>query len=255
MTRDEFVKEVTDGLAPPPQYFPKNAMINKNGYESIDTVIERGTLALDPQAFEDATEATEALILDTRNAAQFVKAHMPGSIFIGIDGGFAPWVGALITDIEQPILIVTDPGREEEVVTRLARVGYDHTLGYLKGGLEAWIKAGKEVDQIESISSEKFAEIYAAEPIQISDVRKCSEYDNGHVVNALNFPLDFIAENTNKYDKDEKYYVHCAGGYRSVIAASILKSRGYHNLVNVEGGYAAIKNTSIPTEISESVAS
>jgi glyoxylase-like metal-dependent hydrolase (beta-lactamase superfamily II)/rhodanese-related sulfurtransferase len=255
MTRDEFVKEVTDGLAPPPQYFPKNAMINKNGYESIDTIIERGTLALDPQAFEDAAEATEALILDTRNAAQFVKAHIPGSIFIGIDGGFAPWVGALITDIDQPILIVTDPGREEEVVTRLARVGYDHTLGYLNGGIESWIKAEKETDQIESISSEKFAEIYAAEPILISDVRKCSEYDNGHVVNALNLPLDFIAENTNKYDKDEKYYVHCAGGYRSVIAASILKARGYHNLVNVEGGYAAIKNTPIPTEISESVAS
>jgi hydroxyacylglutathione hydrolase len=255
MTRDEFVKEVTDGLAPPPQYFPKNAMINKNGYESIDTIIERGTLSLDPQAFEDAAEATEALILDTRSAAQFVKAHIPGSIFIGIDGGFAPWVGALISDIDQPILIVTDPGREEEVVTRLARVGYDHTLGYLKGGIESWIKAGKETDQIESISSEKFAEIYAAEPILISDVRKCSEYDNGHVVNALNLPLDFIAENTNKYDKDEKYYVHCAGGYRSVIAASILKSRGYHNLVNVEGGYAAIKNTPIPTEISESVAS
>lgn len=254
MTRDEFVKEVTDGLAPPPQYFPKNAMINKNGYESIDTIIERGTLALDPQAFEDAAEATEALILDTRNAAQFVKAHIPGSIFIGIDGGFAPWVGALITDIDQPILIVTDPGREEEVVTRLARVGYDHTLGYLNGGIESWIKAEKETDQIESISSEKFAEIYAAEPILISDVRKCSEYDNGHVVNALNVPLDFIAENTNKYDKDEKYYVHCAGGYRSVIAASILKARGYHNLVNVEGGYAAIKNTPIPTEISESVA-
>jgi glyoxylase-like metal-dependent hydrolase (beta-lactamase superfamily II)/rhodanese-related sulfurtransferase len=254
MTRDEFVKEVTDGLAPPPQYFPKNAMINKNGYESIDTIIERGTLALDPQAFEDAAEATEALILDTRNAAQFVKAHIPGSIFIGIDGGFAPWVGALITDIDQPILIVTDPGREEEVVTRLARVGYDHTLGYLNGGIESWIKAEKETDQIESISSEKFAEIYAAEPILISDVRKCSEYDNGHVVNALNLPLDFIAENTNKYDKDEKYYVHCAGGYRSVIAASILKARGYHNLVNVEGGYAAIKNTPIPTEISESVA-
>jgi rhodanese-related sulfurtransferase len=248
------VKEVTDGLAPPPQYFPKNAMINKNGYESIDTIIERGTLALDPQAFEDAAEATEALILDTRNAAQFVKAHIPGSIFIGIDGGFAPWVGALITDIDQPILIVTDPGREEEVVTRLARVGYDHTLGYLNGGIESWIKAEKETDQIESISSEKFAEIYAAEPILISDVRKCSEYDNGHVVNALNLPLDFIAENTNKYDKDEKYYVHCAGGYRSVIAASILKARGYHNLVNVEGGYAAIKNTPIPTEISESVA-
>jgi glyoxylase-like metal-dependent hydrolase (beta-lactamase superfamily II) len=254
MTRDEFVKEVTDGLAPPPQYFPKNAMINKNGYESIDTIIERGTLALDPQAFEDAAEATEALILDTRNAAQFVKAHIPGSIFIGIDGGFAPWVGALITDIDQPILIVTDPGREEEVVTRLARVGYDHTLGYLNGGIESWIKAEKETDQIESISSEKFAEIYAAEPILISDVRKCSEYDNGHVVNALNLPLDFIAENTNKYDKDEKYYVHCAGGYRSVIAASILKARGYHNLVNVEGGYAAIKNTPIPTERSESVA-
>lgn len=253
MSREEFIKEVTDGLTPPPQYFPKNALINKNGYESIDTIINRGTNALDPKSFVEAAEATEALILDTRSAGDFVKAHIPGSIFIGIDGSFAPWVGALITDIEQPILIVSDAGREEEVVTRLARVGYDHTLGYLKGGIEAWVKDGKETDSIESISAEEFAAIYKSGPITISDVRKCSEYDNGHVVNAENLPLDFIAENTSKYDRQEKYYVHCAGGYRSVIAASILKSRGYHNLVNIEGGYAAIKKTDLPTEISETV--
>lgn len=255
MTREEFVKEVTDGLTPPPQYFPKNAAINKKGYESIDNILERGTQALSPQRFEDAAKATEALILDTRGASDFVKNHIPGSIFIGIDGSFAPWVGALITDIEQPILIVADPGRQEEVVTRLARVGYDNTLGYLEGGMDAWINAGKVTDSLESIPAEKFAEIYATSPITVSDVRKCSEYDNGHVVNAINLPLDHIAENTNEYSKDQTYYLHCAGGYRSVIAGSILKSRGYHNLVNVEGGYAAIKNTNIPTEVSETVAS
>lgn len=250
MTKEEFVKEVTEGLTPPPQYFPKNALINKMGYDSIDTILEKGTTGLEPSLFEEIANNYDALILDTRSEAEFVKSHVPNSIFIGIDGSFAPWVGALITDIQQNILIVSEPGREEEVVTRLARVGYDNTLGYLEGGLDAWIIAGKEVDAIESISSEVFAKEYANESeIKVSDVRKCTEYDAEHVVNAINLPLDHINENMNEYNKDDKYYLYCGGGYRSVIAGSILKSRGIHNLVNVEGGYGAIKNTAIPREV------
>ncbi len=250
MTKEEFVKEVTEGLTPPPQYFPKNALINKMGYDSIDTILEKGTTGLEPSLFEEIANNYDALILDTRSEAEYVKSHVPNSIFIGIDGSFAPWVGALITDIQQNILIVSEPGREEEVVTRLARVGYDNTLGYLEGGLDAWIIAGKEVDAIESISSEVFAKEYANESeIKVSDVRKCTEYDAEHVVNAINLPLDHINENMNEYNKDDKYYLYCGGGYRSVIAGSILKSRGIHNLVNVEGGYGAIKNTAIPREV------
>lgn len=249
MTRDEFIKEVTDGLAPPPQYFPKNVMMNKMGYNSIDSVLDKGTTALDPDTFEEVANTYEALILDTRNPAEYVKAHIPNAIFIGIDGSFAPWVGALITDIHQNILIIAEPGREEEVVTRLARVGYDNTLGYLKNGMDAWVLAGKETDSLESVTADDFANRYNNGPIHISDVRKCTEYDAEHVTGALNLPLDHINENMVEYDKNKTYYLHCAGGYRSVIAASILKARGYHNLINVEGGYGAIKNTSVPREV------
>jgi hydroxyacylglutathione hydrolase len=250
MTKEEFIIEVTDGLAPPPQYFPKNALINKMGYDSIDSILEKGTTGLNPALFEEVANSYDALVLDTRSEAEFVKSHIPKSIFIGIDGSFAPWVGALITDIEQKILIVTEPGREEEVVTRLARVGYDNTLGYLEGGLDAWILAGKDVDALVSISAGVFEKTYISEPdIFISDVRKCTEYDAEHAVNAINLPLDHINKNMLEYNKQDKYYLYCGGGYRSVIAGSILKSRGYHNLVNVEGGYGAIKNTSIPREV------
>jgi hydroxyacylglutathione hydrolase len=250
MSKEEFVKEVTDGLAPPPQYFPKNALINKMGYSSIDSILEKGTTGLNPVLFEEVANTNDALILDTRSAAEFVKSHVPNSIFIGIDGSFAPWVGALLTDIEQKIVVVSEPGREEEVVTRLARVGYDNTLGYLEGGIEAWILDGKDVDTMESISVEEFEKRYSQDNgLIISDVRKCTEYDAEHIVNALNLPLDHINENMNEYNKQDKYYVHCAGGYRSVIAGSILKSRGYHNLVNIEGGYGAIKSTSLPREV------
>ena len=243
MTREEFIKEVTTGLVAPPAYFPLNVMLNIKGYESIDKVLERGQHALSPEAFEVAANETGALILDTRDPQTFAKGFVPNSINIGIDGGFAPWVGALIPDIKQELLIVSDVGREEEVITRLARVGYDYTIGYLAGGFEAWKKAGKEVDHIKSISAEEFAEISKKDEVNILDVRKKSEYLSEHIVNAENTPLDFINDSMLKVDKDKTYYVHCAGGYRSMIFNSILRARGYDKLVDIKGGFKSIKDT------------
>ncbi len=242
MTVDEFIAEVTTGLMPPPAYFPLNVMMNKQGYDSIDEVMERGTRALSPAAFEAAANETSALILDTRHAETFAKGFIPNSINIGIDGGFAPWVGALIPDIKQQILIVADAGREQEVVTRLARVGYDHAIGFLEGGFAAWEAAGLEVDTSPSVSVDAFAAAEAANPeIDILDVRKKSEYYSEHILNAVNAPLDYINDSMLLVDKKKTYYVHCAGGYRSMIFASILKARGYDNLINVAGGFGAIK--------------
>lgn len=248
MTKDEFIKEVTDGLLPPPQYFPLNVKMNKEGYEDIDSILERGQTALSPDAFEAAAEETGALILDVRNEKDFVKGFIPRSIFIGIDGGFAPWVGALIADVEQKILLVCPEGREEETITRLSRVGFDNTLGYLKGGIEAWKAAGKELDKMQSISAETFANQYNADKnISVYDVRKPGEYSGEHIEDAHNTPLDYLNDHLASFPQNEDFFVHCAGGYRSVIAGSILKSRGIHNLINVEGGYGAIKKTNIPT--------
>ena len=241
MTREEFITEVTTGIMPAPQYFAKNAMINKTGYESLDAIITRGSKALTPDEFESAANAEEAIILDTRAGAEFVKAHIPNSIFIGIDGGFAPWVGALITDINAPILFLAPEGREEEVITRLSRVGYDNTIGFLKGGIEAWKNAGKEVVTLQSVSAQSFVDDLDKTSYDVLDVRKPGEFEGGHVDEATNLPLDFINEELNKVDKNKTYYVHCAGGYRSLIYISILKARGYDNLINVEGGWAAIK--------------
>lgn len=244
MTKDEFVKEVTAGLLPPPAYFPLNVMLNKHGYESIDEVMKRGNIALSPDAFETAANETGALILDTRDAQTFAKGFIPNSINIGIDGSFAPWVGAMIPDIKQQILIVDEPGREEEVITRLARVGYDYTIGYLKGGIEAWKKAGKEIDEIKSINADQLAEIMKKDKgINILDVRKPGEYQSEHVENAENAPLDFINDSMLKVDKDKTYYVHCAGGYRSMIFASVLKARGYDKLIDINGGFKEIKES------------
>ena len=244
MTREEFVKEVTTGLMPPPAYFPLNVKLNKHGYESIDEVLKRGKIGLSPEAFETAANETGALILDTRDPQTFAQGFVPNSINIGIDGSFAPWVGAMIPDIKQQILIVDEPGREEEVITRLARVGYDYTIGYLQGGIEAWKKAGKEIDTIKSISAEELAAIMEEnKDARIVDVRKQSEFLSEHVENAENAPLDFINESMLKISKDEPTYVHCGGGYRSMIFASILKARGYDNLVDVKGGFKAIKDT------------
>jgi hydroxyacylglutathione hydrolase len=243
MTKDEFIKEVTTGLVAPPAYFPLNVLMNIRGYESIDKVLERGQHALSPEAFEAAANETNALILDTRDPQTFTSGFVPNSINIGIDGQFAPWVGAMIPDIKQEILLVTDEGREEEVITRLARVGYDYTIGYLKGGFEAWKKSGKEVDQIQSITADELAEIMSKEKVNVLDVRKKSEYQSEHVVNAENAPLDFINDSMAQIDKNEPYYVHCAGGYRSMIFNSTLRARGYENLIDVNGGFKALKES------------
>lgn len=244
MTKEEFVTEVITGLMPPPSYFPLNAKMNKEGYDSIDEVLNRGTQALSPEAFEAAANETEALVLDTRHPETFALGFIPNSINIGIDGNFAPWVGALIPDIKQQILIITDPGREEEVVTRLARVGYDYTIGYLNGGFDAWVKAGKETDHIRTITVEEFAKEHKQNhDINIIDVRKYSEYESEHIVNAENMPLDFVNEAMAKVDKNKTYYVHCAGGYRSMIFNSILRARGYDNLIDVQGGMKAIRES------------
>tara|TARA_R110002012_G_scaffold312248_1_gene522767 strand:+ start:347452 stop:348864 length:1413 start_codon:yes stop_codon:yes gene_type:complete len=246
MTKEEFVKEVTDGLQPPPQYFPLNVQMNKEGYDDIDVVLKRGTQALSPDAFEAAANETEAVILDVRHQNDFVKGHIPRSIFIGIDGGFAPWVGALIADVKQPILLVAPEGREEETITRLSRVGFDYTIGYLKGGFKAWKDAGKDTDTIESISATEFKTRLEKDDIPVFDVRKEGEFTSAHINEAHLTPLDFLNDYLSEFPNTDTFYVHCAGGYRSVIAASILKSRGIHNLVDVAGGFAAIKAAGIP---------
>lgn len=243
MTKEEFIKEVTTGLVAPPAYFPLNVMLNIQGYESIDKVLERGQHALSPDAFEAAANETGALILDTRDPQTFAQGFIPNSINIGIDGQFAPWVGAMIPDIKQEILLVTDEGREEEVITRLARVGYDYTIGYLKGGFNAWKNAGKEVDTIKSVTAEELAELAQKEPLNILDVRKKSEYLSEHIIDAENIPLDFINDSMAQIDKKKTYYVHCAGGYRSMIFNSILRARGYDNLIDVKGGFKALKES------------
>ncbi|WP_116109073.1 MBL fold metallo-hydrolase [Lewinella sp. IMCC34191] len=248
MSRAEFVREVTAGLTPPPQYFAKNAQMNKGGYDRFDEVLGRGNRALSPEAFEQLAEREDALILDVRDRNDFVAGFIPNSIFIGIDGQFAPWVGALILDIKQPILIVAPAGREEEVVTRLSRVGYDNTLGYLDGGLDAWRAAGREVDTIESISAAEFAaRVERGEVDRILDTRKPTEYLSERLEAGENYPLDYInGSRTQQLDRSETYYLHCGSGYRSLIAASILQARGYRHLVNVEGGWGAIKQTDLP---------
>jgi len=245
LSKEEFVKEVTDGLLPPPSYFPFNVKLNKEGYENINAVIDHGTKPLSPDFFEVTALETEALILDTRKPDEFVKGHIPKSINIGIDGGFAPWVGALITDIKQPILIVCEPGREEEVITRLARVGYDNVIGFLDGGIAAWKEEGRNLEIISSIPANNFAGEIKSHIYPIIDVRKQTEFEKGHVANAINIPLDFINESMAEFPEGQLFYIHCAGGYRSVIASSILSARGYHNMINVAGGYDAIKHTGV----------
>ncbi|MBS7321192.1 MAG: MBL fold metallo-hydrolase [Myroides sp.] len=243
MTVDEFVKEVTDGLLPPPLYFPENVRLNKNGYEAIDTIIEKNK-PLTAAEFKQAAE--DALILDVRDADSFGKAHIPGAIFIGIDGGFAPWVGALITDINQPIVLVTPEGREKETITRLSRVGYDNTLGYLAGGIDSWIAAGFEIDSIQRITATELETLMNNGEEAVIDVRKPGEYSSAHIANVPNLPLDFINDHVADFPSQKTTYLHCAGGYRSMIAASILKARGFHNMIDVIGGFGQIKNTSLP---------
>lgn len=247
MTKAEFVKEVLEGIAPPPQYFAKNAMLNKMGYDTFETVLKTGNIPLAPEDFEAMANHEEALVLDVRPQSEFIKGHIPNSIFIGLNGQFAPWVGALITDIKQPILLVVPEGKSKEAVTRLSRVGYDNTLGYLEGGIEAWMASGRDIDTLESISAEEFANRAKQSDLDILDVRKDGEYKSMHLEDAQHFSLDFINKNMDQVSKDKTYYIHCAGGYRSVIAASILKARGFHNLVDIAGGFGAIKKTDLAT--------
>ena len=244
MPKEAFIKQVLTGLMPPPAYFPKNVLMNIQGYDSIDEVLDRGMQSLNPAAFEAAANETDAILLDTRDAQVFAKGFIPNSINIGIDGSFAPWVGALIPDIQQPILIIAEEGREEEVITRLARVGYDHAIGYLKGGFKAWQADGREVDAITSITADELALLKEANAgPAILDVRKQSEYDAEHVIDAQNLPLDYFNERLSEIDKTRTYYVHCAGGYRSMILVSILRARGYDNLIDIQGGFKAIKTS------------
>ncbi len=245
MTQDEFVKEVTEGLLPPPPYFPMNVRMNKEGYESFDDVLAKGVKPLNPETFEAAANESGALVLDTRPPDVFAIAFIPNAINIGLDGQFAPWAGALIPE-GQPILLVTEAGKEEEAVTRLARVGYDHTIGYLQGGMEAWKQAGKEIDAINAIKASDFALRYADGQPLVVDFRKPDEFASGHVDKARNIPLDYINEHIAELPKDQPFYLHCAGGYRSMIAASILKARGWDNFVNIEGGLGEISKTNVP---------
>lgn len=243
MTKEEFVKEVTDGLMPPPKYFPLNVQMNKEGYEDFDTVLARGAKPLSASAFEAAANETEAVILDVRHQTDFVKGFVPRSIFIGLDGGFAPWVGALIADVKQPILLIAPEGREEEAITRLSRVGFDQTIGYLEGGFASWSKAGKEVDSIHSISATEAIDKIKNTKDPVFDVRAQGEYLSEHLLSAENTPLDAINEHLSDFPAHGDFLVHCAGGYRSVIASSILKSRGIHNLIDVAGGFKSLKES------------
>jgi len=244
MDQEQFILEVTEGLMPPPVYFPQNVRMNREGYDSFPEVLHRGKQQLSADAFEAAANETEAVIIDTRDPQIFAKAFIPNSINIGISGTFAPWVGTLIPDVNQPILIVADPGREEEIITRLARVGYDNALGYLKGGIDAWKNAEKETDSIRSVNAEELNKALTEnENAVLLDARRASEYRSEHIIGAENLSLDYINYNLQQINKDKIYYVHCAGGYRSMIFVSILRARGYRNLIDVKGGFADLKKS------------
>ncbi len=246
MTKEEFIKEVTDGLLPPPAYFPMNVQLNKEGYAHIDTVLEKGAKPLSPEMFDTIANEIEALVLDVRKPQEFAEAHIPNSIFIGLDGSFAPWVGELVVDVQQPILLVVPVGREEEAVTRLARVGFDNTLGFLKGGIDAWKASGREIDEVQSLPASDLLEQYETVKDHIFDVRKESEYLSEHVIDAKNAPLSHINDHLASLPSEQPFFVHCAGGYRSMIASSILKARGFHNLIDVQGGFKIIKEAGVP---------
>jgi len=247
MTKEEFMAEVLSGLMPPPGYFPQNVLLNIKGYESFDKVMRKGKQALSPISFEAAANETEAVIIDTRDPQVFAQGFIPNSINVGIDGSFATWVGTLVPDVTIPLLLVCDAGREDEAITRLSRVGFDNCLGYLHGGFDAWQQAGNEVDRIESISATEFADIIeqdaASHNLQILDVRKKSEFQSEHIPAAINAPLDYINDSMLLVNPTKTGYVHCAGGYRSMVFISILKARGYNNLIDIQGGFKAIKAT------------
>ncbi|MFZ9943077.1 MAG: MBL fold metallo-hydrolase [Bacteroidia bacterium] len=245
--KESFIKAVTDGLLPPPAYFPLNVAMNKKGYASIDEVMKKGMTAMHPDTFEQAADLSGALILDTRSADDFAKGFVPQSVNIGIKGDFAPWVGSLVGDVKQELLLVTEPGMEEETVTRLARVGFDHVIGYLQGGIDAWKNAGKEVDTVNRITPEQFSQSFKEKESVVVDVRRESEYAAQHVDEAYNKPLAYINDWINTIDPKQHFFLHCAGGYRSMIAASMLQARGYRNFSEVAGGFNAIAKTEVPT--------
>jgi glyoxylase-like metal-dependent hydrolase (beta-lactamase superfamily II)/rhodanese-related sulfurtransferase len=243
--KEAFIAAVTDGLTPPPGYFGMNVAMNKKGYESFDTVLNKGLRALSVVEFEAAAETTEALVLDTRAASEFAKGFIPRSINIGIAGDFAPWVGALIKDVNQPILLVTEVGKEEEAVTRLSRVGFDNVLGYLNGSFNNWKNSGKEIDTVNRITATQFAGEVNLKSDVVIDIRRESEYRAEHVEDAYNKPLDQINNWFAEINDEKPFYIHCAGGYRSMIGASILKSRGVHNFKEIEGGFKAIAEAGV----------
>lgn len=245
LSKDEFKKSILTGLVAPPQYFPQNVLMNIQGYESLDHIMERATNPLSPNEFELLANETGALMLDTRDANSFAQKHIPNSINIGLDGSFAMWVGEMILDLKQPILLITEPGMEEEAIIRLSRVGYDNSIGYLKDGIQAWVDSGKETESVAQISATDFEKIMPQNPVVI-DVRKKSEFDSEHVIGAENIPLNEINKHLAAIPKDQHFYLHCAGGYRSMLAASILKQRGWSNFTDVAGGFAEIAQTSVP---------
>ncbi len=241
LTKEQFIKEILSGLVPPPGYFPSNVLLNIKGSESIDVVLKRGLKPLSVNAFELIAEEKQALIIDTRNADSFAKGFIPNSINIGIDGSFATWVGTLIKDIKQEILFVAEPGRENEVVTRLSRIGYDHVLGFLEGGFGAWLKAGKQTDDVTCLSADDLYQHRGQELATLLDVRKASEFESEHLLDAINVPLDFLNDNMASVHHNELYFIYCASGYRSMTFISILKARGYKYLININGGFKALK--------------
>jgi hydroxyacylglutathione hydrolase len=245
LTREQFIEKLLDGQRTPPAYFPENVLLNIKGYTAFDVVLKRGLNPLDIDAFELVANAEQPLLLDTRDPEVFATGFIPNSVNIGIDGNFAMWVGALVPGVKQPILLITENGREEETITRLARIGFDNVLGYLNGGFESWKLAGKQIDKANRISAQEFAQQYNQKPMVI-DVRNESEFEAEHVVGAINIPLDYLNYNLSSIPKDKPFVIHCAGGYRSMIASSILKSRGWEQFVDVQGGFSAIAQTSVP---------
>ena len=245
MTKDEFIKEVTNGLNPPPNYFPLNVKMNKEGYDDIDKIILSGATPLDPNLFENIAKKKNALILDVRHQDNFAEEHIPNSIFVGIDGSFAPWVGTIVEDVTKPILLVTPDDRVEETVTRLARVGFDNSLGYLNGGIKNWKMQGKLTTNVNQIDSVVFKKLIQNEKLKVFDLRKSDEYTSGYIPNAQNIPLDFLNKKISNFRLNETFYTHCAGGYRSMIAASILKSKGIHNFTDIKGGFNALRKTGL----------
>ncbi|NHF59670.1 MBL fold metallo-hydrolase [Flavobacteriaceae bacterium TP-CH-4] len=245
MTKEEFIKELLTGLTTPPGYFPQNVLMNIKGYDSLDTVMDRAKIPLSVDGFEAAANETGALMLDTRDAKDFAKGFVPNSINIGLVGNFAQWVGELIPDVKQEILLITYPGKQEEAITRLSRVGYDNTIGYLEGGFESWKKAGKDFETVDRISVDEFEAAYESEKPLVFDVRRKSEYDSEHVIGAINVPLNELNQHLSQFPKDKPFVLHCAGGYRSMIAASMLKQRGWNDFVDVVEGFDAISKTSV----------